>query len=449
MKGVRALSIAMIGEVTVDDAVTVVDELQTHVSELSGVEASAQLARVSVLAAKLDAYRVSLVAAVDSSEVWRESNPNGTPASFLREQHVVDQRTAQSDLRAAKSFGRFPDLELACRAGRISREKVDAILAYGLRTAQREQALGEFISMFIDLAQRVTVSDLKRALELWADQVDPMATNNDEAQAHQRRELHVRRFGGGIKLDGFFGRDQGMKIIAALNGALELHRRHHPESKALAKDSRHAAEHGNYLLAGATAAQRADAFIDAIIDPALESGALPTCGGAPANVCVTVHLERLANPTTPFDVTDVKAHFVDETLRHASAHARTPNGPGEMLISPTMAQQLSCDATVQRVVLSPAGKPLDIGRRTRVIPDQIRVALVIRDGGCAFPFCDRPPGWTEGHHVQHWSQGGATALDNLVLLCSRHHHQVHSDDIPIEFDENGFPRIRVGQRVRR
>ena len=58
--------------------------------------------------------------------------------------HVLDQRTAKSDLRAAKSFSRFPELEQACQDGRVSREKVDVILAFGLRTTQREAALGEF-----------------------------------------------------------------------------------------------------------------------------------------------------------------------------------------------------------------------------------------------------------------------------------------------------------------
>ena len=29
------------------------------------------------------------------------------------------------------------------------------------------------------------------------------------------------------------------------------------------------------------------------------------------------------------------------------------------------------------------------------------------------------------HHVEHWAHGGETKLDNLVLLCSRHHRFVH------------------------
>ena len=52
-------------------------------------------------------------------------------------------------------------------------------------------------------------------------------------------------------------------------------------------------------------------------------------------------------------------------------------------------------------------------------------ALVLRDQHCRFPGCDRPAHWTEGHHVRWFSEGGATAIANLVLLCSRHHHRLH------------------------
>ncbi|MBF5081501.1 HNH endonuclease [Quadrisphaera sp. INWT6] len=54
-----------------------------------------------------------------------------------------------------------------------------------------------------------------------------------------------------------------------------------------------------------------------------------------------------------------------------------------------------------------------------------RRALAARDGGCAFPGCGAPATWCEAHHVVFWSQGGATELSNLVLLCSRHRTEIH------------------------
>ena len=428
------MTIQMLSPVTLDDVDLIVDALLDQAQHLSGADASTQLARVTASAAKLSAYRVSLVAKIQSSQVWRDTDPNATPASFLRQEHVVDQREAKADLRAAESFGRFPDLERACRDGLLSREKMDLIVSIGLRTREREAVFGEFVALFVDIAQRLTLSQLRRSMDMWADQVDPVTLAGDDHDAHQRRELHLHHLGDGIKLDAFFGKEQGLRVMAALNGALDQQYR----------STEHTAHTSTAdTVAASTSAQRADAFINGIINPVLESGLLPNSGGAAATVCVTVGLERLQTPELPADAGDLKARLVDGTVRLHSATIRANNGPGEALISTRTALQMSCDATIQRVVISPAGKPLDIGRRTRVIPEQIRTALAVRDGGCRFPQCDGPVGWSHGHHIQHWSQGGSTSLDNLVLLCSRHHHQVHAQHIPITIDPNGKPHIHL------
>ncbi|MGW3473239.1 HNH endonuclease signature motif containing protein [Saccharopolyspora sp. NPDC000995] len=45
---------------------------------------------------------------------------------------------------------------------------------------------------------------------------------------------------------------------------------------------------------------------------------------------------------------------------------------------------------------------------------------------CAFPGCDRPPGTPEAQHVEHWVDGGATELGNMVMLCGHHHRTLHN-----------------------
>jgi hypothetical protein len=64
-------------------------------------------------------------------------------------------------------------------------------------------------------------------------------------------------------------------------------------------------------------------------------------------------------------------------------------------------------------------------RALRVPSGAARTALRVRDGGCVWPGCDRPSSWTNAHHVLHWAHGGDTDLENLVLLCHRHHWSVH------------------------
>ena len=62
------------------------------------------------------------------------------------------------------------------------------------------------------------------------------------------------------------------------------------------------------------------------------------------------------------------------------------------------------------------------------MPAPMRRALVARDRGYRFPGCDRPEQWCDAHHIVHWANGGATSVDNLVLLCRRHHRLAHHSE---------------------
>ena len=87
-------------------------------------------------------------------------------------------------------------------------------------------------------------------------------------------------------------------------------------------------------------------------------------------------------------------------------------------------------AKVDHASTTAEGKILDVGRRTRTIPTPIRRALTARDKGCQFPGCGLK--FCEAHHLKHWAEGGETSLDNLVLLCRRHHRAVHEEGYRIE-----------------
>ena len=81
------------------------------------------------------------------------------------------------------------------------------------------------------------------------------------------------------------------------------------------------------------------------------------------------------------------------------------------------------------------GVPLAAGRTVRTVTTGQRKALVVRDGGCVFPGCGRSTGFCDAHHaIRHWSDGGDTNLDNLVLLCGLHHRRVHEDKRALEHD---------------
>jgi hypothetical protein len=117
---------------------------------------------------------------------------------------------------------------------------------------------------------------------------------------------------------------------------------------------------------------------------------------------------------------------------------------------PDAARRLACDAGLLMVKQDSVGNVLDIGRRTRVISPAISRALEIRDGGCCqFPGCCAIR-YVEGHHIQHWADGGETKLDNLVTLCSYHHTELHKGSFYLSLkneNKNSKPPVRFADRL--
>jgi hypothetical protein len=103
------------------------------------------------------------------------------------------------------------------------------------------------------------------------------------------------------------------------------------------------------------------------------------------------------------------------------ARCHAEDGPA---ISITSAQMIACSATLSWMLHDSAGKVLDLGRRRRRPNAALRRAARERDTcRCRFPGCESRR--VDLHHIQYWSNGGGTKLDNLVSLCKYHHMLVH------------------------
>ncbi|MFC3897232.1 DUF222 domain-containing protein, partial [Lentzea rhizosphaerae] len=150
-----------------------------------------------------------------------------------------------------------------------------------------------------------------------------------------------------------------------------------------------------------TRSQREGDALAELIELMLRADQLPEHGGEPVTMTVTMRYEDLVKQ-------------VGEAMLDTGEHL-----PADQL------RRVACDAGIIPAVLGGEGQPLDIGRKTRTFPARIRRALVLRDRGCAFPGCDRPPRHCDGHHVRHWADGGDTSVDNAVLLCRQHHTLIH------------------------
>ena len=96
-------------------------------------------------------------------------------------------------------------------------------------------------------------------------------------------------------------------------------------------------------------------------------------------------------------------------------------------VSMATVEQFVCDAGTIPVKFDTDGQLLNVGRTQRLFTERQRIGLAVRDGGCRFPGCDRPPSWCEAHHITPWAHGGTTDVADGVLLCRRHHLLVHNN----------------------
>jgi hypothetical protein len=147
------------------------------------------------------------------------------------------------------------------------------------------------------------------------------------------------------------------------------------------------------------AQRRADALVD-IARLALDEGRLPEKGGEKPHLLVMVSLDHLTGQG------------------HGHGQAETVDGT---VLSRSELDYLSCDCSISHLLMEPTSEPLDIGRKSRVIPPAMRRAVIARDRHCQHPGCFRLARWCDVHHKIHWTHGGETKLSNLQLLC-RHHH---------------------------
>ena len=158
----------------------------------------------------------------------------------------------------------------------------------------------------------------------------------------------------------------------------------------------------------------ADALVE-LASYGLDSGAVPQRASQRAHLQVTASLETLLG----------------------SPGAAAAEMEFALPISARMVERISCDATVTRVLFGPDSAIVDVGRARRVVPGATRRALNARDKCCQWPGCERPASWTAAHHLTHWCKGGGTNLNNLILLCHRHHYMVHEGGWQIARDPDG------------
>ena len=308
----------------------------------------------------------------------------------------LDLGAAREKVRVARALERLPGLDDALRTGVVSYSKVRALTR--IATPETEASLLEF-------ALAGSAAQVEKLVRAWR-KVDRAEEARAERARHESRFLTLQPDGDGmVELRGRLDPVVAMTLKRALEAASwDLYR----------------APDGTRNEADTTAAQRRADAIGLVAERALhgtEGHASESPG--PDHRLVVIHVDE--------DALRIDGSGGDALLEDGTR------------VSAETSRRLACDAPRLRMRHRADGTVAAVGRTTRGVPRRVRRALDQRDGGCRFPGCGAR--FADAHHAHHWADGGATRLDNLVLLCRRHHTALHEGGFRMEMSE-GAPRFR-------
>ncbi|HET8680634.1 MAG TPA: DUF222 domain-containing protein [Micromonosporaceae bacterium] len=354
---------------------------------------------------RLAATKLALVREVDGRGLAVAQGASST-AVWLRDRLRMSIRDARRLVELAAAVDAAPAVvREGLAAGALSLEQAQVVTraVAALPAEAGPAAVDKAAATLVGHARDYEPAGLRRLGERILQVVAPDVAEEAEAAALERAEQRAERDryltlsdagDGAVRLSGRLGAEAAAVVRAALE----------PLCRPIPGDMRTPGQ------------RRADALVD-ICRLALSTDELPDQGGEPAQVVVTVDYDTLTRQLGP--------GLLDT---------------GETL-SPETARRLACDARVLPAVLDGGGQPLDLGRQRRLVTGALRRALVLRDGGCSFPGCDRPAKWSQAHHIRSWADGGPTCLSNTVLTCNYHHRMLHHGGWGVHIAPDGRPEF--------
>lgn len=362
---------------------SVLDELRSEdLRSSSDEELGEDLVEFERASRVLEAERSRRLTEVERRATWAVDG-HLSVVSWLAARVRLGFSRASQQVKLSRALRQMPVTAEAFGSGELSSEAV------GLLVSAREaapEAFSEAEDMLVDAAVVLPAREFRAAVAYWRQAADASASEERTRRIYEGRHLHVSpTIEGTVRIDGDLDPESGQTLITALRSVEDAWARDGVE------DPRSAPQ------------RRADAMAE-LCRSWLDRSDRPDVAGERPHVVVTMDLESLEGRLgRRCELSDVGA------------------------IAPETARRLACDAGVSRVLTRGGSEPLDVGRRTPVVPSGMRRAVVIRDVGCRFLGCGRPQAWCDAHHVRHWADGGETALGNIVLLCRPHHRAVHED----------------------
>jgi Domain of unknown function (DUF222) len=358
---------------------SVVDELRAEaLAELADAIVEEDVAELQRACEQLEVERLRRLAELDRRRLF-ERDGYLSAASWLVSTCRLGWGAAREQVHLARALDQMPKTRDALERGEMSLAGV-RVLAFA-RNADPE-AFAAVEDSLVEAARIHSVADLSRVAAYWRQAVEADDAERGEEALRRRRRLHASvSLQGMVRVDGDLDPETGETLLTALGAVMDA------EARSGAEDGR-------------TPAQRRADALGEVCRQWLDRPDRPSVAGERPHVTVTV---------------------ADQVLSSERISELDHTGP----VDPGVARRIACDASVTRVVLSARSEPLDVGRRTAVVPPSMRRAVVVRDRHCRFPGCDRPHAWCDAHHIRHWADGGETAARHLLLLCRPHHRALH------------------------
>ena len=390
------------GEVEMSELRSALDPFRAEtLPELPDARLEEDVIELQRVAELLDVERLRRIAEIDRRRVF-ERDGHLSMAGWLVATFRMGWGAAREHVRLARGLDAMPLTSRAVAAGDVSMSAARVLVT--AREADPD-AFEQAEASLVDAARIHSVADLHRVATFWRQQVErERARDGDdiEDEAWRRRALHASvTFGGSVRVDGDLDPATGETLLTALRAVQDA------EARSRGRDDER------------TPAQRRADALGEICRQWLDRPNRPSVGGERPHLTVTVPIEALRSATA--GIGDLSQDEDRPSWLDRAGAELDHTGPA---LTATV-REMACDASVMRVVMSGRSQPLDVGRRTAVIPPAMRRAVIVRDRTCRFPGCERPHPWCDAHHVVHWADGGPTSMSNLLLLCRPHHRMVH------------------------
>ena len=381
----------------------------------SSAEAGDTLVMLSEVRAQLDELLMRVLRHAESVETGLETGATSTTnwwAHATRTTRAEAHRTA----RLAAALERHERVRTALAAGGLRTDQAHVIVdaVDGLPDDVAEWVPGAATGFLLGKAVEHDAKALRVLGRRLLEVIDPAAADAEEVRRLEAEERHAHAVASFTMTDDGAGTCHGRFTVPSLHG--QMLRKHLMARAAARKHSSGGQGEGGRF----SRHQLGLAFLDYVESRPADS--VPSAGGVPATVVVTMELETLLG--------GLKAASLDIGGRISAGQAR----------------RLACRAGIIPIVLGGPSVVLDAGRKRRFHSETQRIALGVRDGGCTAVGCDAPPALCQAHHDEvSWSRNGGTSVDEGRLLCPRHHGRIHDPAFQHALDRHG--KVRFTRRT--